>query len=155
MASPVDGGHAVRVTVSITQRPPSSDSCLATPGCRPDPIGARRDSGIPEGRVGEHVAAMLAAVPSDDPLRGDLRFLALTHASFKAEVNPNARWSRDNDHAMCARRFAERYTSDERLLTTLELHDEPYWIWRTADAPEQALRPLLDEDADTDLDRRR
>ncbi len=29
--------------------------------------------GHPEGRVRAHVAAMLAAIPSDDPLRNDLR----------------------------------------------------------------------------------
>jgi hypothetical protein len=107
--------------------------------------------GHPERRVGEHVAAMLAAIPTDDPLRGDLRFLALTHDSFKADVRPLERWSQDNDHAMRARRFAERYTSDERLLTTLQLHDEPYWIWRTANAPEEALRPLIDRLPDPEL----
>jgi hypothetical protein len=31
---------------------------------------------------------------------------------------------------MRARRFAERYTDDERLLATIELHDRPYAIWR-------------------------
>jgi hypothetical protein len=31
---------------------------------------------------------------------------------------------------MRARRFAERYTDDERLLATIELHDGPYSIWR-------------------------
>ena len=31
---------------------------------------------------------------------------------------------------MRARRFAERYTTDERLLATIELHDRPYAIWR-------------------------
>ena len=51
--------------------------------------------GHPEGRVGEHVATMLAAIPSDDPLRGDLRFLALTHDSFKSEVRPHQRLSPD------------------------------------------------------------
>jgi hypothetical protein len=50
-----------------------------------------------------------------------------------------------------ARRFAARYTTDDRLLTTLELHDEPYWIWRTADAPERALRQLLERLPDAEL----
>ena len=27
-------------------------------------------------------------------------------------------------------RLAERYTADERLLATIELHDRPYSIWR-------------------------
>jgi hypothetical protein len=107
--------------------------------------------GHPEGRVREHVAAMLAAIPGDDPLRSDLRFLAITHDSFKAEVRPDEPWSTENDHAVLARRFAEHHTSDERLLVTLELHDEPYWIWRTADQPEQAVRPLLERLPDPEL----
>ena len=36
-------------------------------------------------------------------------------------------------------------------MTTLELHDEPYWIWRTADAPEHALRRLLERLPDREL----
>jgi hypothetical protein len=144
MALPVARRDAVHVTASITPETLLERQLLRDPRLQAGLDWGAPRFGHPEGRVGEHVAAMLAAIPSDDPLRGDLRFLALTHDSFKAEVNPNARWSRDNDHAMRARRFAEGYTSDERLLTTLELHDEPYWIWRTADAPEQALRPLLE-----------
>ena len=31
---------------------------------------------------------------------------------------------------MRARRLAERYTDDERLLTTIELHDKPYSLWK-------------------------
>jgi hypothetical protein len=112
--------------------------------------GAPR-SGHPEGRVADHVAAILSAIPSDDPLRSDLRLLALVHDSFKAAVRPHERWSPDNDHATLARRFAKRYAADERLLTTLELHDEPYWIWRNADAPEQALQPLVERLPDVEL----
>jgi hypothetical protein len=107
--------------------------------------------GHPEGPVADHVAAMLSAIAPDDRLRSDLRFLALVHDSFKAEVRPDEPWSPDNDHATLARRFAERFTSDERLLATLELHDEPYWIWRSADAPEQALRTLLGRVPDGEL----
>jgi hypothetical protein len=151
IALPLDGGHAVRVTVSITPETALERQLLGDPRLQGGLDWGIPRFGHPEGRVGEHAAAMLAAIPTDDPLRGDLRFLALTHDSFKAEVNPNARWSRDNDHAMRARRFAERYTSDERLLVTLELHDEPYWIWRTAEAPEEALGPLIDRLPDPEL----
>jgi hypothetical protein len=108
-------------------------------------------SGHPEGRVADHVAAILAAIAADDPLRGDLRVLAIVHDSFKSEVRSDQLWSPANDHAVLARRFAERYTSDERLLTALELHDEPYWIWRHVSAPDQALKALLDRLPDAEL----
>ena len=107
--------------------------------------------GHPEGSVRAHVAALLALIGDDDPLRDDLRVLALTHDAFKAAVRPGERWSRDNDHAVLARRFAERFIDDERVLAALELHDEPYWIWRNAGAPKDGLVPLLDRVPDVEL----
>jgi hypothetical protein len=94
---------------------------------------------------------MLSGIAPDDRLRGDLRVLAIVHDAFKAEVRAHERWSPDNDHAMIARRFADGYIADERLLTTLELHDEPYWIWRNAGATEGALQPLLARLRDIEL----
>jgi hypothetical protein len=44
--------------------------------------------GHTEGRVADHVAAILTAIPNDDPRRGDLRFLALTHDSFRGRGPP-------------------------------------------------------------------
>ena len=117
------------------QKPSSSARCWPTRGCAPGSTGARPGPAIPR-------AAWLTTSPRSSPrsrpttrCADDLRLLALVHDSFKAEVRPHERWSPDNDHATLARRFAERYTSDERLLATLELHDEPYWIWRHADTP--------------------
>jgi hypothetical protein len=108
--------------------------------------------GHPEGSVGHHVADILAAITEVGSRREDLRFLALVHDAFKHRVDPEAGYSRDNDHAVMARRFAERYTTDERLLTTLELHDEPYWIWRTRpDAGGVALSALLARLPDVEL----
>ena len=52
---------------------------------------------------------------------------------------------------MLARRFAARYTTDKRLLTTLQLHDKPYWIWQNSQTPEKALRPLLKQLPDLEL----
>ncbi len=100
--------------------------------------------GHPEGAVAVHVAAMLAGIERDEPFRAELRFLALVHDSFKHRVRPAAGYSRDNDHAVLARRFAERYTGDARLLVTLERHDEPYWVWRNQGGEaDDALEPLL------------
>ena len=133
------------------QKPSSSARCWPTRGCAPGSTGARPGPAIPR-------AAWPTTSPRSSPrsrpttrCADDLRLLALVHDSFKAEVRPHERWSPDNDHATLARRFAERYTSDERLLATLELHDEPYWIWRHADTPEQALQTLLGRLPDLEL----
>jgi hypothetical protein len=108
--------------------------------------------GHPEGRVGRHVADILAGVTEVGGRREDLRFLALVHDAFKRRVDPEAGYSRDNDHAVMARRFAERFTADERLLMTLELHDEPYWIWRTRSGDgHAALSALLTRLPDVEL----
>ena len=151
MVGPLATPHAVSMVASITPETQLERELLADPALRAGLAWGAPRSGHPEGRVGDHVAAILAGIAADDPLRSDLRFLAVVHDSFKAAVDPHERWSPDNDHATLARRFAERYTSDERLLTALELHDEPYWLWRNADAPEQALRLLLERLPDAEL----
>ena len=133
------------------RKPSSSARCWPTRGCAPGSTGARPGPATPR-------AAWPTTSPRSSPrsrpttrCADDLRVLALVHDSFKAEVRPHERWSPDNDHATLARRFAERFTSDERLLATLELHDEPYWIWRHADTPEQALQTLLGRLPDLEL----
>jgi hypothetical protein len=143
--------HPDHMAAPITPDTELERALLADPRLRAGLEWGAPRPGHPEGRVADHVAAILAAIAPDDPLRDDLRLLAIAHDSFKAEVRPDEPWSHDNDHATLARRFAERYVADERLLTTLELHDEPYWIWRHAEAPERALRRLLERLPDTEL----
>jgi hypothetical protein len=90
-------------------------------------------SGHPEGRVGSHVADLLRTLESweePEPRRSELRLMALVHDTLKNEVQPWRPRSGENHHAKRARRFAERYTSDERLLAAIEWHDRPYAIWR-------------------------
>ena len=101
-------------------------------------------SGHPEGTVGAHVADLLATIERDDhprETRTQLRFLALVHDSFKYRVHEWLPKTGENHHATRARRFAERFTDDERLLATLEFHDGPYAIWRKL-----KRRGRLDED---------
>ena len=151
MATPLADAHPVHMKSSITAESELERRLLDDPRLRLGMDWGQARPGHPEGRVADHVAAMLTWIPRDDELGSDLRFLALVHDSFKSEVRPHEPWSTDNDHAALARRFAESYTTDERLLTTLELHDEPYWIWRTGDQPGQALRALLDRSPDPRL----
>lgn len=97
--------------------------------------------GHQEGQVIYHIADVLAnveryALSSDD--RRDLRLVTLTHDSLKFQVDPYLSRSGENHHASRARRFAQRYMTDERVLTVIELHDEGIHLWnrwyRTRDA---------------------
>jgi len=106
--------------------------------------------GHPEGAVGEHVAWMLRHIDRAHPLRRELRLLTLLHDSFKFQVDPHRGYSADNDHARLARRFAEAYLHDERILATLEWHDEPFWIWRHG-PDEAALADVLARLPDVEL----
>jgi hypothetical protein len=104
--------------------------------------------GHPEARVGLHVAAILHRIGHYPRLRADLRLIALVHDSFKYAVRPGEPWSRENDHAMLARRFAERFTSDERVLCAIELHDELFWIWNNGG---DDIAPVLERVPDVEL----
>jgi hypothetical protein len=89
--------------------------------------------GHPEGTVGAHVADLMETIErweETGPRRSDLRFLALVHDSLKYQVNDWRPKTGENHHAVRARRFAQRYTADERLLATIELHDRPYNLWK-------------------------
>ena len=70
---------------------------------------------------------------------------------MKWAVRRDRPWSADNDHAMLARRAAERHTSDPRLLQTIELHDEAYWIFQSKPTEPEALDRLLARLPDTEL----
>ncbi|MDP9134371.1 MAG: hypothetical protein M3N56_06025 [Actinomycetota bacterium] len=90
-------------------------------------------SGHPEGPVGRHVADLLATIDAwgeRGERRTDLRFIALIHDALKYKVRDWLPHHGPNHHAARARRVAEGYVEDERLLATIELHDRPYGIWR-------------------------
>jgi hypothetical protein len=94
--------------------------------------GAPRQS-HPEGTVGRHVCDLLRTLEEwgePEPRRSDLRFIALVHDTLKFRVREWLPKIGRNHHAARARELAERYTDDERLLATIELHDRPYAIWR-------------------------
>jgi hypothetical protein len=115
-------------------------------------------SGHPEGRVGEHVADLLRTLDrwgEAGERRAELRFMALVHDSLKCEVSNWRPRTGENHHAMRARRFAEGYTGDERLLAAIELHDRPYAIWRrvrrSGIPQEGAIDRMLERIPDVDL----
>jgi HD domain len=114
--------------------------------------------GHPEGAVGEHVADLLETIErwgETGTRREDLRFLALVHDSLKYRVRNWLPRTGENHHAMRARRFAEGYTGDERLLAAIEHHDGPYNLWRKmrrrGRLDDHALNEMLDRIPDLDL----
>jgi hypothetical protein len=89
--------------------------------------------GHPEGPVGAHVADLLGTIEAwgeQGSRRQELRFLALVHDGLKRRVRGWLPKRGENHHALRARRLAERYVDDERLLAVLEQHDRPYALWR-------------------------
>ncbi len=118
----------------------------------------RPRKGHPEGPVGAHVGHVLARIDAWGEAasrRSELRFLALVHDALKHEVCDTLPKAGENHHAMRARRHAERYTSDERLLSTLELHDRPYALWRRlqrkGEPDERGFARMLERLADPEL----
>jgi hypothetical protein len=114
--------------------------------------------GHPEGSIAAHVADLLERLDRQGVTgeeRALMRFIALVHDAFKNQVQEWRPRTGENHHAMRARRFAERYTDDERLLTTIELHDRPYGIWRkwrrTGWLDRKRLEDLLRRIPDPDL----
>jgi hypothetical protein len=107
--------------------------------------------GHPEGAVGRHVAAMLTTIAPDDPLRADLRLLTLLHDTFKVDAREGLPYSPDTDHAVLAKRFAERHGCSNRIADTLALHDAPYWVWHRRGGDLQLLDQVLSRAPDREL----
>ena len=114
--------------------------------------------GHPEGAVGEHVADLLGTIErwgETGRRREELRFLALVHDALKYKVQNWRPHTGDNHHAARARRFAEGYTDDERLLATIEHHDRPYNLWqkvqRRGREDPRAFDEMLERIPDVDL----
>ena len=131
---------------------------IADPALQKGLAWGRPRRGHPEGSVGAHVADLLQTVDrwgETGSRRADLRVIALVHDSMKYRVRDWLPKVGENHHATRARRFAERYTDDERLLATIEQHDRPYALWRklrrTGRLDEQGLRRMLERIPDRDL----
>ena len=114
--------------------------------------------GHPEGSVGAHVRDLLEALDEageNEETRRLLRFLAIVHDGFKYRVHEWLPKSGPNHHAARARRFAERYTDDPRLLATIEQHDRPYALWRKmrrrGELDEAGFERMMDEVPDPEL----
>lgn len=115
-------------------------------------------SGHPEGSVAAHVKDLLDAIDAAGETgkrRAQLRFIVLVHDSMKYRVHDWLPRSGPNHHATRARKFAERYTDDQDVLATIELHDRPYALWRklrrTGRLDEEGFARMHERISDADL----
>ena len=110
--------------------------------------------GHPEGKVLYHIREVLDNVDKLDvrpEVRRDLRLISFIHDSFKHLEDKSSQprdWSKH--HGVFARKFAERFIDDPKLLQLIELHDEAYYSWRLthqyakAEEGQQRLQHLLE-----------
>ncbi len=115
-------------------------------------------AGHPEGSIAAHVEQLLETLESwDEPAerRAKLRFIALVHDAFKGDVMERLPKIGRNHHADRARRFAERYTDDQSMLSVIQHHDRPYALWRKmkrkGSLDERGFTKMLEDIPDLDL----
>jgi hypothetical protein len=91
--------------------------------------------GHPEGAVRAHIEELERNLSR---LRGRLtdediwkvRLLIHTHDAFKAEALSGVPIAHPQSHASLARAFLAEFCQDEDLLQIVQLHDEPYALWK-------------------------
>lgn len=90
-------------------------------------------SGHPEGAVIYHIHEVLENVETyygDSPMREKLRIITIIHDTFKHKVDFSLPKRGENQHGMIARRFAEKFLTDETLLEIIQKHDDAYFAWQ-------------------------
>lgn len=91
--------------------------------------------GHPEGTVRAHIEELeqnLAALVLDPESEGywKLKVLLHVHDTFKADANRSAAIIDPDSHASLAAAFLREFLQDEDLMQMVQLHDEPYALWR-------------------------
>lgn len=107
--------------------------------------------GHPEGVVSFHIEEVLSNVDlySKRDKRESLRLIAIVHDTFKYQVDATKNRSGENHHGYYARKFAEKYITDPKVLQVIELHDEAYNSWQKGfrdnkwDKAEERARKLI------------
>lgn len=92
-------------------------------------------AGHPEGTVRAHIAEIEKNLDPLYPKLTDedywkLRLLIHTHDSFKGESQPSVPIAHPKSHASLARDFLAKYCDDPDLLSMVQLHDEPFALYR-------------------------
>ena len=89
--------------------------------------------GHPEGQIYKHILEVNANIDQlelSTEVRQLLRFISFVHDTFKFQEDCSVPRDWSKHHAVYARKFAENFTRDEKVLNIIELHDEAYYIWK-------------------------
>ncbi len=116
--------------------------------------------GHPEGSIRAHIedlernlAAMRSGLTNEEYWK--LKILIHVHDTFKPEARDGVPICDPRSHASLARAFLAEFCDDADLLTMVQLHDEPYALWRAyehrGDLNEKRLQKLIDAIEDWDL----
>lgn len=92
--------------------------------------------GHPEDKNIDHIVEVLNNVDSlnaDKVEREKLRLIAIIHDTFKNKVDINKPRIGDNNHAIIAAKFAEKYVNDKIILKIIKLHDEAFGAWKSGE----------------------
>lgn len=90
--------------------------------------------GHPEGKIIYHIVEVLKNIDLlniNPQTRLQLRQVAFIHDTFKHLEDQNRPRDWSKHHSMIARQFAEKYISDETVLSIIEHHDEAFYSWRS------------------------
>jgi hypothetical protein len=95
--------------------------------------------GHPEGTVRAHIEEVERNLETLRPRLSDidywrLKLLVHAHDTFKAEAQAGVAISDPHSHASLARAFLAEFCADADLLAMVQYHDEPYALWRQAEA---------------------
>ena len=119
----------------LTPETPQEQQIIKHPEWREGAVWGKPRYGHPEGKILYHIEEVLSnvdAINANEITRQNLRFITLTHDTFKHKEHRGfpRDWSRH--HAVLARYFSEQFTDNQTLLDIIELHDEAYYIWKMA-----------------------
>jgi hypothetical protein len=95
-------------------------------------------SGHPEGTVRAHIEELERNLKQlrrrvTEEEHWKLKILIHTHDSFKAEAKQGVAILDPRSHASLARAFLAEFTDDADLLAMVQLHDEPFALFRQAE----------------------
>ena len=115
------------------------EAILADPRYQANLDWGKPRRGHPEGTIRAHIAELERNLETLRPrLRGEgdywkLKLLIHTHDTFKPDADSGVKITSPHSHASLARAFLAEFCDDADLLTMVQLHDEPYALYRQFD----------------------